>query len=256
MFSPEQCERIERETFVARVESHVEVASTNDLAMQRVADTNLRRPLLIHAQRQTAGRGRGDNRWWSGDGALTFSLLVEEVVVPQSLPVSLAVGVAVCDALRAIASDAAFGLKWPNDVYHCRRKIAGILVERPSQSAGDTVIGVGLNVNNSAEAAPAEVSGLATSLREVAGKEYGLHTVLIELLQQIGHTLAAMKTHPEELHARWQRLCLLTGKQVTIATGHRQQSGRCVGIDTAGALIIETKADRLRFATGHVLAFS
>ena len=34
-------------------------------------------PALIVAERQTAGRGRGNNAWWSSDGALTFSLLID-----------------------------------------------------------------------------------------------------------------------------------------------------------------------------------
>ena len=50
--------------------------STNDLAIDLAADQALVTPTMVLAGEQTAGRGRGANRWWSAPGALTFSLVV------------------------------------------------------------------------------------------------------------------------------------------------------------------------------------
>ena len=67
--------RLLAETFIQRIEFHEELPSTNDLALRLAVDETLATPLLVLADRQTAGRGRGVNRWWSNDGALTFTLV-------------------------------------------------------------------------------------------------------------------------------------------------------------------------------------
>ncbi len=255
MISAEQCEQIQRETFVAQVESFSTLTSTNDHAIERAIDTSCNKPLLVVAERQTAGRGRGANRWWSNEGALTFSLLLEKVPDVACLPVSLATGVAVCDAIETLTEKTGFGLKWPNDVYVSGLKIAGILVERPAQSKGDVVIGIGLNVNNSMRFAPSEISKAATSLLDVTGLNYELHDVLICMLSQIEKTIAAMTTDQSYLQQRWRQLCILRGKNVVVAAGNLQHVGLCKGIDENGALIIETTSGREKCSSGVVQSF-
>ena len=62
---------------LAHVELHDVLPSTSDLALRRAADAALETPALVVATEQSAGRGRGQNRWWSSRGALTFSLVIE-----------------------------------------------------------------------------------------------------------------------------------------------------------------------------------
>jgi len=108
---------------------------------------------VLAAQRQTAGRGR-QGRPWDGDHGLTFSIACAFAGEPAQLGgLSLAVGVAVAEAVAAYAqahggSGQALGLKWPNDVQIAGRKLAGILVETVRKEAGQTwaVIGIGLNL--------------------------------------------------------------------------------------------------------------
>src|SRR5262245_49877980 len=64
-------------TFVRHVEIHDTIDSTNNRASELAGDPRLELPALVVARHQTAGRGRGKNKWWSADGALTFSLLIE-----------------------------------------------------------------------------------------------------------------------------------------------------------------------------------
>ena len=68
--------RILRETFVVEAEHREELGSTNDRALERAKQGATHLPLLVIADRQTAGRGRGGNRWWTGPGSLAFSLLL------------------------------------------------------------------------------------------------------------------------------------------------------------------------------------
>ena len=90
-------------SFVRHVELHDTLGSTNDRAAELARDETIELPALIVARLQTAGRGRGQHKWWSADGALTFSLLLEPSVLGISInnwpQLSLATAVAVCDAL-------------------------------------------------------------------------------------------------------------------------------------------------------------
>src|SRR5437867_3588245 len=118
---------------VARIDYHESVGSTSDRALELGAFGDTELPLLVLAERQTAGRGRGANRWHSTDGAMTFSLALE--APPDRLPpsrwpqVALVGGLAMCEALQSLAPAADFRVKWPNDVYLGSGKICGILSE-------------------------------------------------------------------------------------------------------------------------------
>src|SRR5687768_4034466 len=68
-------DRVRRESFIAGVECRAELDSTNSRALSLAASANVAAPFLVLAKRQTAGRGRGTNVWWSAPGSLTFSLL-------------------------------------------------------------------------------------------------------------------------------------------------------------------------------------
>lgn len=118
-----------------------ELDSTNSELMRR-ARAGQFDPVLLVAQRQTAGRGRLGRSWQSGaQEALTFSLGLP--LQPHDWSgLSLAVGLSVAEALHP-----ALQLKWPNDLWLQGRKLAGILIE--TASVGEiryAVIGIGINI--------------------------------------------------------------------------------------------------------------
>lgn len=260
-------ERIQRETFIRTLEIHPEIGSTNDRARGLAEDPRVERPCLIVAHRQTAGRGRGANRWWSSEGALTFSLLLSPD--PNRLPLvrfpelSLTAGAAVCAALRPFADSADVRLKWPNDVYVNGRKICGILIEVPSvgtrESGGtggtDVVVGVGVNVNNRIEDAPAELRSKATSLCDVTGDPPSRLDVLLAVLQSFERHLDLLCDQPDEMRRLWNRYDLLAGRFVTVDDGHDTTCGTCEGIADDGSLIVRTAAGPKGIYSGVVQQF-
>lgn len=252
-------DRIRCETFVEQVEFRPELASTNSLALELSAAVGLRTPLLVLAEKQTAGRGRGTNRWWSGDGALMFSLVVDssgmagmELSVERRPQISLATGLAVREALAQVLPAAGLGLKWPNDVYLNSRKVCGILTEVPHRAPHRSVIGIGVNVNNPSAMAPSEVRGLAVSLRDVSGREHDLTDVLVRLLRQIETELSLLARDDLDLPGRWRPYCILQGRIVSLTAGSRVTTGLCAGIDAKGALLLHTEAGPQRFFGGTV----
>ncbi len=239
-----ELEQLQRTTFVVRTEHHAELASTNSWALHRVTQSPPDGPLLILADRQTAGRGRGVNSWWSAPGALTFSIVLPRPQVAARGDtvscLSLTTGIAVCEALHLLCPGLDAALKWPNDVYVQGRKISGILVETVAAAPRYAVVGIGLNVNNDLAQAPEELRARATSLVEISGYRIELVTVLRSVLGELARLLALLTAGTDVIYQQWDAHCMLTGRQVVVAMGARRTRGICRGIGPDGALLVET----------------
>ena len=240
------------------IEHHVQIDSTNSRALELARSEQIDRWRLILAEEQTAGRGRGANRWFSAAGAVTFSfLLPAEMTLPQpDWPrLALATGVAVCQTIEAFEPRALVGLKWPNDVFLNGRKVCGILIEGISQPRPHLVVGIGVNVNNSFATAPAELRQIATSIVDETGREHDRTEVLRAVIHNFDRCGRELASDPATLARHWQRYCLLTDCIVRVATNSRQIVGRCQGIDEAGALLLQTEAGVERCVAGTVVSW-
>lgn len=254
--------RLSAHRLLAHVDYRTSLPSTNDRALRLAAEGNVPTPALALAGRQTAGRGRGANRWWSADGALTFSLLIsrrwigiDAVRLPQ---VSLTTAVAVTDALGQFAPNVPWRIKWPNDVLAGRRKVCGVLIEtHNSVAAGDqlVVIGVGLNVNNSSHDAPEELRDSMTSLRDQTRVGTSLTDVLDTLLTSLQLRLRQLADRDRRLVDDWRSRCALSGQAIEFETGGHAIGGVCRGIDAEGRLTIEQSGRLHRISSGIVKSF-
>lgn len=235
--------RILKHTFIATVECHATLTSTNDRAIQCAADGKARLPLLITAEHQMAGRGRGANRWWTGPGSLAFSLLLGPGQMTLASPrhsglIAMVAGIAVADALAPLLPGQAVGIHWPNDVMAGDRKLTGILIE--SLSDGQSVVGIGVNTNNTTADAPPELRPRVGTLRDLTGRTHDATSVLVSILQHFQAQLAQLGSAPERVAARADALCLQRGRIVSIRRGEHTITGRCLGIAPDGALRLET----------------
>ena len=199
--------------------------STNERARE-LAALGAPHGTLVTADEQTAGRGRQGREWVAGPGS---SLLVSLVLREPGEALPLAAAVAVCEALPVEAA-----IKWPNDIWIDRRKVAGILVEARPQE-GWAVLGIGVNVR---DAPPIEH---VTSLGGVLGVEELLERLLLALDGWLSRPL------PEVL-AAWRSRDALLGEPVRWQNG----SGKGVGIDESGALLVDTDSGRVALQAGEV----
>ncbi len=250
-------ETVQRKTFVSSVEWLDEVDSTNSHAINTITERE-HFPLLVGANVQTSGRGRGGNQWWASAGSLPFSLVLapsDYGLDQQQWPLmSLAVCLAIGEGLAPFVGSSTLQLKWPNDVYADGKKIAGILIETISTSLELVVIGIGINVNNLFPDAPVEVQNKACSVKDLTGESTSLENILISTLQSLEQTLQQFDSADSELLDRWRERCFLTGKQVGIDDSHRQSFGMCLGIDDDGALRLMTATGLQRFYAGTVIS--
>jgi drug/metabolite transporter, DME family len=253
-----ETQRIAAETFVRSCECHAELPSTNDRALELAHQAELQTPALVLTERQTAGRGRGINSWWSADGALTFSLILDARecgLAPDRWPqVSLTAGLAICEALETFIPRGQLKLKWPNDVMLAGKKLCGILSEIPSTAKGRIVVGVGINVNNSFQDSPPALEHLAGSLADFTASRLDLTEVLIRVLQQMELEFSLLAEGPLEFSKRFRERCWLNGREVSIASGLAEIQGFCNGIDEEGALLVQTTAGTERILSGTVTA--
>jgi BirA family biotin operon repressor/biotin-[acetyl-CoA-carboxylase] ligase len=214
-------------------------------------------PCLLVAEHQTDGRGRQGKVWQSAAGAsLTFSLGLPLALVDWS-GLSLAVGVALCEALDDLVPDPSslrIGLKWPNDLWlmgspYEGRKLGGILIE--TVAAGTqrlAIIGVGLNVLtfttdavNSGFAALGELDANATAP---------------SVLAQVAPPLVrAVKLFEREGFAAFeQRFAardVLRGQTVRTTLPSVPEGIAC-GVSAQGALLVQTKDGLVSVASGEV----
>ncbi len=187
------------------------VRSTNDVAAELAADPENAGTVVI-ADHQTAGRGQYGRVWQSRPGtSLLMSVLLfppEELKRPVVLTAWAAVGVA--EAVRTLTGAQA-KVKWPNDLLVHGKKVCGILIE---QGRG-TVVGVGLNLNQSAEDFAAAGLPEATSLSLAAAAAVDPRAAAVAVISRLDEEydrLLAGELVP--LEADWKWRVGLLGRQV------------------------------------------
>ena len=211
--------------------------STNERAKQ-LAGGGAPHGTLVTADEQSAGRGRQGRVWTAPPrSAVLMSVLLRELDERHAL-LPLAAAVAVCEALPVPAT-----IKWPNDVWVDRRKVAGILVEgRPQQ--GWAVLGIGLNVLVERDDLPPELRDAATSLL-IEGAAPSIEDILGALVERLDHWLSAP---PASVLEAWRSRDALMGERVRWTDGE----GLANGIDDSGALLVETGEGCVTLDAGEV----
>jgi BirA family transcriptional regulator, biotin operon repressor / biotin---[acetyl-CoA-carboxylase] ligase len=212
--------------------------STNDHAAILRKRRRLFAPAVILAGRQTAGRGRGSNRWWSDDSALTvtFVLAADEHLPAGEVP--LIAGLAVRDAAAELTGRREIELKWPNDVVFENLKLAGLLCERVDRL---DLIGVGLNVNLLPSKAPPSLRASLTSLLAISGRELDRTNTLLVVASHLRQAMLRRRRQPFSHFLRdYQRRHSLLGRRVKVVSDSATPAlvGRVEGIDIHARLLL------------------
>jgi BirA family biotin operon repressor/biotin-[acetyl-CoA-carboxylase] ligase len=216
-----------------------EITSTNQLA-QKMAAEGASEGLVVLAETQTAGRGRMGRRWESPAGVNVYcSILLKPQIPPRQAPqLTFLSAVATAEALKELYGIDA-RVKWPNDILVGGRKIAGLLNELSAETEQihALVLGIGINVNMTADQFPDELRYPATSVK-IETDELHLRLPLVRLLiQRIDFLYAEfLEDGFAPLRRRWEALFDLLDRQVEVDLGQRTISGVVGGLEPDGAL--------------------
>jgi len=204
-------------------------------------------PVLVTTEYQSTGRGRRGQAWSSPLGAnLMFSfgfwLTEQEVFQPYSLQVGLILAQVLRNQLQLPCT-----LKWPNDLWIEEQKCAGILVELQSfQGRTAIVVGIGLNVN----AVPSGIDQPITALCHHLGRRIDRVPILLELVTGLKAWAASHFAVPSL--SDWPKFDALAGREIWVLQGQHRIAGQAVGINSMGALIIQTDQGMMEVTGGEV----
>lgn len=245
--------QLRRELKPFRLHWFPRVRSTNDHAAILRRRGDLFAPAIVLAGRQTAGRGRGTNVWWSAPGCLTvtIALPIDEQLAPHQLP--LVAGLAVRNAAAELTGNQEILLKWPNDLLFRDRKLGGLLCERIQRT---DLIGIGLNLNVNLSAAPRALQQRMTSLAAVGGSPIDPNQALLRIMSHLRETLQRGTNRPfAGVLQEYDSHHALIGRRISVSNAPDAAvvSGRCEGLDSTGRLLVRDGRTVHRILCGQVI---
>ena len=209
----------------------------------------------ILAEHQTSGRGRRGRQWHS---PYARNLYVSigwkfENALSELGCLSLVVALATANALGR-AGLKGHRVKWPNDLLLDDRKLCGCLVEVQGDSQGPchAVVGVGINVHMPASAETAEIDQPWTDVHSQL-PACSRNTLAVLLLEELitGLDLFAEKGF-SPFRDTWEKKDGLHGQSIEVFAGQSVQKGTAIGINEAGALLLDTGKEVLTLYSGEV----
>jgi BirA family biotin operon repressor/biotin-[acetyl-CoA-carboxylase] ligase len=228
------------------------VPSSNALARELVEvyfneDQDLP-PTVVVAESQPQARGRGGKHWEARRGMGLYLTVVRKAESERLSIVPIAMARWIRDVLKE-KTGVPVDLKWPNDLYAGRRKLAGVLSESRTQGDG-TYVAVGIGVNVRGRAAEVGVEG-ATTLEEESGRSAALAPLLQAILDRVDRELTA--PHWGDEVAAWERASLhKPGDSIEIRQNGRTVAGEYLGLDPSGFLRLRTESGEEIVSSGEL----
>jgi len=255
---------VEGTLFSRHLHHYYKIGSTNTVAMEAAASGAPEGSVFL-AEEQTAGRGRGLNTWHSARSTGIYCSLVLQPPLPPSevLILSLAAGLAVGDAVRAIDGHLRPDLKWPNDLLLGDRKFCGILTEMNAEATRVRYIVVGIGINVNQALFPPELHEQATSLRLASGRERSRVELTAALLKSLDREYRNLLEKPGARDSVLRRFAenssYVHGRRVRIEDSHGVTRGVVFegvteGLDAAGFLRVRTAEGLRTVLSGTVRA--
>ncbi len=244
----------------------VETDSTNNMAKNAAAQ-NAESGTLFVADRQTLGRGRRGRVWQSEDSeGLWMSLLIRPNIVPEyASMLTLVAAMAVADTIDEVCNvkqhnDEQYNakhqfvssyIKWPNDIVINGKKVCGILTEMSAKpgKVEYVVIGIGINVNTKV---------FEDSIKETATSLYMEYNTVFDKACIVSEFSKHFKHYYEEFLKTCDMSMLMKGynerlvnvnKLVNVEQEGQKKTGKALGIDKNGALMVEFNGQNVEYIT-------
>lgn len=224
-----------------------EVPSTNSYLYDLNTALQLFEGLVVRAKSQTQGKGQRGNLWVAEPNKnLTFSLLLKpNLNIPDQFMLSKVIALGLHDFLLSLnLKDVS--IKWPNDIWVGKNKIAGILIENTlkNNKINTAIVGVGLNVNQ----IHFNESLNATSLQKELNITIDVDTILNELLAFLEKRYLMLKAlNYQKINADYLSNLLGYNTELNYIVYNIQQKGIIRGVNSLGLLQLEIDGDLKEF---------
>ncbi len=224
-----------------------ETISTNSYAHNLLKEKKIKQGAVICAKYQSKGRGQVGANWESENGKniLMSIVLSPDILLKNQFEINICISLALHDFTKKYFLERA-KIKWPNDLLIEDKKIAGILIENTvkKDKVKDTVIGIGLNVN---QIKFADYLLEATSFTLELDKDFAIKELQTELLDctenryqklKQGKTANLKAEYLDNLYGlnQWKNY-KLKGKKI---------KEKIVGIDEVGKLLLEFENEKIK----------
>ncbi|MEG1848196.1 MAG: biotin--[acetyl-CoA-carboxylase] ligase [Lachnospiraceae bacterium] len=225
------------------VRYYEEIDSTNSEAM-RLAQQGAPHGTLVVANTQSMGQGRRGRSWESPVGStISMTLLLRPSFAPNTAPMlTLVMALAVNHAIRELTGLESL-IKWPNDIVVRGKKVCGILTQMnlEAEHIDTVIIGVGINVNQSASMIAANLQQTATSLQ----LETGHPIARVELIAKIMYAYEQyydifLQTEDlSGLQPAYHSVLANLDSEVKVLDAQGEYTGIARGIDKQGELLVQ-----------------
>jgi len=232
---------------------HVTESTNDDIKHQLATLSKLQAGTAVLAEMQTKGRGRRGKQWFSPFGNNLYMSVYWPL--PQGLNsaigLSVILGIAVAETIIDAGIDGV-SLKWPNDVYIHRQKVAGILVELEGQAQGEghAIVGIGVNL---ALTTNAPIDQPFTAIQEHLDEEIDRNQWAAKLYS---HCLQLLHEHDAQglgpSIQRWRALDHFYQQPIKLLLGQHEQVGIGLGIDDLGAFLLKQGDEVKRYFGGEI----
>src|SRR5262245_34889328 len=166
--------------------------STNDV-IEKLARDGVNEGVVVFAETQTRGRGRLGRKWLSpARKGLWFSILLRPRLRPQGITqLTIAAATAIRRGLKSHTA-LPIEIKWPNDLLARGNKVAGILTEMSAEGTRVkyVVLGIGVDINQSADEFPPDLRAIATSVAIETGRSHSRSELAVAMLRELNRDYA------------------------------------------------------------------
>ncbi len=233
---------------------HLSIVDSTNSYLKKISDTqSFNVPVLLIADKQTAGRGQRENKWHSEfEKNLLLSLLIEEKIpVEKSFYLSKITALAIYRLLKDEIEN--LYVKWTNDVYYGDKKIAGILIENSMKGENiiRSIIGVGVNLNETDF--PSKLPN-PISLKQITGKTYGVEDFGIKFYDEFRNLFSKFQQgFYQILDNDYNRALYKKGKWIKIRKNNLIEMVKILSVDSKGNLMVENQKGQVEhFAYGAI----
>lgn len=235
------------------------VATTQRIAHEQALNGAAHGTIVV-ADEQTESVGRAEKEWISHKNkGIWMSIILRPNILPYLAPQLTLLTATVLAEVLSDHYNIEPQIKWPNDILINNKKVSGILTEMKAEQdfVQYVIIGIGMNVNQTAEDFKGNSLMRATSLRNETSEKWKL----VPLIQQILRTFE--RKHDTYLidgfnpvKREWENYGFKLNEYLNIKSGKTSWRALFRGIGEDGALLAELEDGTIkRIYSGEIAWF-